>query len=328
MIVAFVHEGRARPSHQERGCALCCQLRAQASIISGALNLLINMADTNSMTQDALSLPEAAAALHTLLDARGYARILSSTCLLISHISWNHPTNQRLFGTESAVSRLLSFLSPGGRAAVQGSHWADGTSSPPVTPAEAQTDGAQAGIELTLYALMALVNLSYRNQQVQELVRKCGGMPTLLQQLLSPAYDVKKSASFCLGNLVLDNTPNKHELVLHGGIELLLHCINDEDDDELSKTAYATIAQVGEPGLFKLMELIGDAVATLQSEGPLELGSPRVSGKGFLHTSLDAAGVDFAPGEDEEMVPIGMLPLILGEPILHHPLPALLLAPH
>ena len=85
-----------------------------------------------------------------------------------------------------------------------------------------------------LYAMMALVNLSYCNERVQELVRACGGIPLIQQQLSSPLYEARKTAAFCLGNLVRDSSVNAKELGLNGGVEALLRCLNDEDDDELS----------------------------------------------------------------------------------------------
>ena len=46
--------------------------------------------------------------------------------------------------------------------------------------------------DLTLYALMALVNLSYSNASVQTVICICGGLPLILQQLSSSAYEVSQ----------------------------------------------------------------------------------------------------------------------------------------
>ena len=74
--------------------------------------------------------------------------------------------------------------------------------------------------------MMALVNLSYCQPEVQELVRVCGGVPMLHLQLSSPIYQLRKTASFCLGNLVRDNPANAREVVVNGGVELLLRCVS------------------------------------------------------------------------------------------------------
>jgi hypothetical protein len=66
-----------------------------------------------------------------------------------------------------------------------------------------------------------------------QIVRSCGGVPLIQQQLSSPLYEARKTAAFCLGNLVRDNSANARETVLSGGVEALLRCLNDEDDDEV-----------------------------------------------------------------------------------------------
>ena len=190
-----------------------------ASLAAGALNLLINMADTNSATQDALGSREAAEAVHRLLSATGAPRIVCAACLLLSHVAWNHPTNQRLYGTEAAIRTLLSLLSAEGRAAALGQKRADAAAAEGLAAVEGLAPGSAEGgaeavgqaVELALYAMMALVNLSYCNATVQELVRACGGVPLLHQQLASPLYEARKTAAFCLGNLVRDNSANARD---------------------------------------------------------------------------------------------------------------------
>ena len=242
-----------------------------ASLAAGALNLLINMADTNSATQDALGSREAAEAVHRLLGATGAPRIVCAACLLLSHVAWNHQTNQRLYGTESAIRTLLSLLSAEGRAAALGQKRADAAAAEGLAAVEGLAPGSAEGgaeavgqaVELALYAMMALVNLSYCNATVQELVRACGGVPLLHQQLASPLYEARKTAAFCLGNLVRDNSANARDVVVHGGIESLLYCLNDDDDDELSKTAYSTILHLGDSGVQQLLHLSRDAAKQL-----------------------------------------------------------------
>ena len=56
--------------------------------------------------------------------------------------------------------------------------------------------------EVQLYALMALINMSYHNVAVHNLVHQAGGVETILHLLSSNAFDVRKAAIFCLGNVV------------------------------------------------------------------------------------------------------------------------------
>ena len=56
--------------------------------------------------------------------------------------------------------------------------------------------------EVQLYALMALINMSYHNVAVHNLVHQAGGVQTILHLLGSDAFDVRKAAIFCLGNVV------------------------------------------------------------------------------------------------------------------------------
>ena len=158
--------------------------------------------------------------------------------LLRGSASWNHQGNQLLFATEFAIQQLLSFLTPAGRAEVIGSHWS-----------EVGGGDTDLGTEIALYSMMALVNFSYCRLEVQELVRVCGGVPLLHQHLSSPIFQLRRTAAFCLGNLVRDHFENAQEVVTHGGVELLLRCVTDEEEDELSKTAYSTIAHLGATGL-------------------------------------------------------------------------------
>ena len=69
----------------------------------GALNLLINLTDTNAMAQKALGSEEAAESIHRLLCVRGNERLVCSACLLVSHAAWNCPPNQARFGSERSV---------------------------------------------------------------------------------------------------------------------------------------------------------------------------------------------------------------------------------
>lgn len=51
-------------------------------------------------------------------------------------------------------------------------------------------------------------------------------------------YDPKKSACFCICNIVDGNIVNSKKVIESGGIQVLINLINDEEDDELSNKAY------------------------------------------------------------------------------------------
>ena len=107
------------------------------------------------------------------------------------------------------MRQLLALLSPAGRALAAGSHWSSsdaaagagagagtGASAGAGTGAGAGAGpgagvGAAAHSELALYAMMALVNLTYCCAELQQRVRECGGLPLLLQQLSSPLHAVR-----------------------------------------------------------------------------------------------------------------------------------------
>ena len=139
---------------------------------------------------------------------------------------------------------------------------------------------SHASSELVLYSMMALVNLSYCNERVQQLVKSCGGIPLIQAQLSSPLYEARKTAAFCLGNLVRDSASNAAELGLNGGVEALLRCLNDEDDDELSKTAYGAIQHLDDVGLEQLLKVVRECThLLLEAKGGAGRG-PRPAGGG------------------------------------------------
>ena len=61
----------------------------------------------------------------------------------------------------------------------------------PTTYYSLLTGGDPSLYALPLYSLMALVNLSYCNADVQRLIRVCGGVLLLQSHLLSPMYEVR-----------------------------------------------------------------------------------------------------------------------------------------
>lgn len=60
----------------------------------------------------------------------------------------------------------------------------------------------------------------------------------LLKLLKSSSFDPKKTACFCLSNLVQGNADNAKRVVELGGVVVLVGLINDEEDDDLSNKSY------------------------------------------------------------------------------------------
>ena len=78
----------------------------------------------------------------------------------------------------------------------------------------------------------------------------------LVRLCRSGVYEPKKTACFCLGNLLRDHPRNQQKAVSEGSVTLLTELINDEEDDELSKKAYECLELMGDPVIEKHMELI------------------------------------------------------------------------
>ena len=102
-------------------------------------------------------------------------------------------------------------------------------------------------------ALMSLVNLCHSNASAQQLLLDHRGIPVLLSLAQHPLYDVRKTAVFCIGNVVRGSEAPEasaggdvagrgrsaaEEVVAAGGIMVLISLLNDEEEDELSKRVW------------------------------------------------------------------------------------------
>ena len=124
--------------------------------------------------------------------------------------------------------------------------------------------------QMAFYGLMALVNLSYRNRRVQDLAGRSDGIKKVMSPLMmeyrkadDPSgflYEVRKTCTFCLGNLVKDNTANAELLTDAGGVGYLIDALNDEEDDELTKKAFNTLVEMGDISVHRVVQYIADAV--------------------------------------------------------------------
>jgi hypothetical protein len=92
-----------------------------------------------------------------------------------------------------------------------------------------------------------MVNFTHSNPEAQELIGvKHNGVSMLVRLLRSGAYEPKKTACFCLGNLLKEHDINRNKAIKEGAVTLLTELINDEEDDELSKKAYECLEMMGE----------------------------------------------------------------------------------
>ncbi len=75
------------------------------------LNVLANFADTNPENQDLLSTEDVKSSVieHFLIQEENL-ELRNMCCLLLSHLTWNHPNNQKLFGTKQIVEKLLQLI--------------------------------------------------------------------------------------------------------------------------------------------------------------------------------------------------------------------------
>lgn len=72
------------------------------------------------------------------------------------------------------------------------------------------------------------------------MVGQLEGIDIIVKLLKNGVYEPKKTACVCLSMLIEppNNTENISRLVKVNGVNLLCELISDEDDDELSETAY------------------------------------------------------------------------------------------
>jgi len=70
------------------------------------LTLVVNILDSNSDSQDHLSNISTVTLVTRLLES-SVSRTRALGALMLSHLAWNHPTNQRLFATKECIAKLL-----------------------------------------------------------------------------------------------------------------------------------------------------------------------------------------------------------------------------
>ncbi|CEO97288.1 hypothetical protein PBRA_000633 [Plasmodiophora brassicae] len=203
------------------------------ALLASVLNLLVNAIDTCEPNQEMVCTAAFQARMTSLLDG-GHAAI---SCVLLSHATWNHERNQALFSTEAVVELLLKHVA-----------------------SNAKQD------QLSLFALMALSNLSYQNSALQDLVAKFDGVAVVHEALVRATQQgdavTYGAITTALGNVVHRHDVNGTALVGLGGVDLLLTYITDNDDDDTSEfgalgsSAFLTIVQMGETSLTHILQVL------------------------------------------------------------------------
>jgi hypothetical protein len=84
---------------------------------------------------------------------------------------------------------------------------------------------------------------------------------------MSPVYEIRKTAAFCIGNLVKNHRGNAEALGAAGGVAQLAAVLNDVEDDELSKRAFSALVQMEDVSL----SVILGRVATLVRRLPIRV---------------------------------------------------------
>ena len=107
--------------------------------------------------------------------------------------------------------------------------------------------------EIRLYALMALINLSYHNIIVQKNAVNAlrfedqrTAVAVILEVVSSPPSTLEKPPFSVLDNLVTSHRQNAKLLADAGGVLNLVALLNDDEDDEISKKAFQTLTSMGD----------------------------------------------------------------------------------
>jgi hypothetical protein len=203
---------------------------------------------------------------------------------LLSHLCWNHSPAQRVFSTPVVVAATLEAIEcslsvtlhsdsfavgvdfdgpdhaavadgPEVATETEGIHYVDGVeSAAPLESVVPRESVKGAPLEVAFCALLALINLSYHNPLLQGLVNESPtGIRTILRLVRSRVPELAKRAIFCLGNLVKECPANALALAESGGVDLLVHALTDEEDDEVSKKAFVTITELGSIALDRIV---------------------------------------------------------------------------
>lgn len=152
------------------------------SVVRNILDLLANAIDTNKANQDfILTNFKIYEIIDLIINQNEYLYLAGKGCLVLSHLLWNNPKAQQLFGTPQIIERLV-FLSDFNQLINE--------SDP-----DASVESLQ---EISFFSLLAIINHCKGNQEVASMVGEYNGIITIVKQLKNGVYEPKKTACLCL----------------------------------------------------------------------------------------------------------------------------------
>lgn len=162
------------------------------SVIRYLLDLLSKAIDTNQLNQAyVMSNFKVYDVLIKLIDQNEHLEIAGKGCLVLSHILWNNKNAQKVFCTPQLIEREIFLI--------------DFNQLINESDPNASVDSLQ---EISFFALLAMINHSSGNPEVQALAGHYGIIETIIKLLKNGVYDPKKTACICLGQII--QPPNSH----------------------------------------------------------------------------------------------------------------------
>jgi hypothetical protein len=293
-LEALVARQRLQDEHGDRDMGL-------PALLSNVLSVLVNAVDSNAETQACLDASSTRDLLEAILQFQQDLESLSMCALLTSHVVWNHPGNQDLYATDTMLNCLLQLCDmyvpreedgvqhAGEATTIRGSDESgeegessddedeygpleklgeivrSGGDASSLLAGGSQTMSQSPDFNAGLFAMLALVNISFQNTPVQAALGEKGGLEVVLKPLVSVLhypYVFQKAAAFCVGNLVKHNKDNQLTLCELGGVKILTKFITDHEDDELTNIVFHTMVCLEQLGMEHLFLAI-EEVATI-----------------------------------------------------------------
>ena len=202
-------------------------------------------------------------------------KVAAMSCLLLSHLAWDNPITQAHVSSEERILQLVSLIYSGSNfhrvmESCDVSHQEATRNFDEALDNHSRVNGGIFSVdehlagqdEVRLYALMALINLSYHNIIVQNIVNDvrlpngCTTFDVILILVTNDLFDVRKAAVFCLDNLVSAHRNNCQLLADAGGVLSLVALLNDDDEDEISKKAFKTLSSMSDIALSVILRHI------------------------------------------------------------------------
>ena len=120
-----------------------------------------------------------------LIDQNEHHEIAGKGCLVLSHILWNNKPAQKLFCTPQFIERVVFLI--------------DFNQLINESDPDASVESLQ---EISFFALLAMINHSADNKEVQALAGQYGIIETIIKLLKNGVYDPKKTACTCLSQII------------------------------------------------------------------------------------------------------------------------------